>query len=1209
MNKQAYRVIFNVRRGALMAVAENVSSQGKNTSESAGAGTLASLVKSGGMRFAQLGVMIAVLFGGVTVVHGQIVADRNAASRPVVDQSANGKPVVQIVTPNAAGVSHNRYDQFNVGQGGAILNNSNAVTQTQQAGYINGNAALANGSARMILNEVTGASRSQLNGYIEVAGQRADVIVANPNGISCSGCGFINTSRGVLTTGTPEFAADGSLSNLRVKRGDISIDGNGMNAAGIDRVDLIARSVQVNGELWAKQLNVVTGANLVNYANLGVQVIQGDGATPTVGIDLGQLGGMYANKIRLVGTEAGVGVRSMGNIAAQGGDISIDNSGKVTLNGSTTATGNMTIHSGDGIANGGSLYGQQNVALTSEGVISNSGTFAAQANLSLNAASVNSTGTLGAGIDGSGNVTQGGNLSLDASGTIAATGRNTAGGNISLSALSLNLSGAQTSTAGNATLTARAGDIDHTGGNLQTVGIATLTAAGTINNTQGMLNASQLVLTTGNLTNQSGTGITQIAVTNTLDNSNGGLLKTNSADLSLTPQTLINDGGTIALAGSGRLTLNIGNGAGSLSSVGGSIGGNGLVTVTAGSIANRGGSIFSQQQLSISATQGIIDNSVGGVMRSAAGMDVNAAGAINNSGGVIEANGATDTLTVSGSSIDNSAGRIANSGSGLTQINGGSQITNRQGTLGGNGDLAIQTAQLDNSQQGQVIATGNQTLDIGSAMSNDGGRLSAGKNLTVNAANAGVTNVGGNIGAAGDIALTALSLDNTSGFIGSTVGSNRNIGLSTLRNLVNTAGTVSSSRNLKVTANTIVGNGNVVAAQDLMLNLQGDYVNAAGNVLTANHDLTLTTTGNLSNTGTLTAVNALTLNAINVDNQATGLINASATTIQASNAITNTGRIYGDDIALGAQSLTNDVDPGSGQAGAIAARNSINIGAANVVNREHALIQSLGDMSFGRTLDVNRLASGTADSIINGSATIDAGGTLRFQTASLLNSNNHFSTTVQDDAALTRSVTEYANWADPTNWFSAGSVSWSDSGDGGIVLVMPNGDRFEKFYKRDYTEVVQKTVVLSSDPGKISSGGNMILSGNVTNDKSIMVAGGTLSGSLGAINNIGATGTETTVDHMTAGENYYHWVDGHPHQNHYTYNQGGAAYDNVLASTTMDLPVWSVQQNTNPGSGANPAAAQTVSSSTVPSTNKINGVMPSANGPSQTIGNAANPLP
>jgi filamentous hemagglutinin len=244
MNKQAYRVVFNVRRGALMAVAENVSSQGKSTSESNGRGTAvltASTARSGWMRLAQLGVTIALLFGGVTVVSAQIVADRNAASRPVVDQSANGKPVVQIVTPNAAGVSHNRYDQFNVGQGGAILNNASALTQTQQAGYISGNAALANGSARMILNEVTGASRSQLNGYIEVAGQRADVIVANPNGISCSGCGFINTSRGVLTTGTPEFTADGSLSNLRVTRGDISIDGNGMNASGIDRVDLIAR--------------------------------------------------------------------------------------------------------------------------------------------------------------------------------------------------------------------------------------------------------------------------------------------------------------------------------------------------------------------------------------------------------------------------------------------------------------------------------------------------------------------------------------------------------------------------------------------------------------------------------------------------------------------------------------------------------------------------------------------------------------------------------------------------------------------------------------------------------------------------------------------------------------------------------------------------------------------------------------------------------
>jgi hypothetical protein len=133
-------------------------------------------------------------------------------------------------------------------------------------------------------------NRSQLNGFIEVAGQRADVIVANPNGILVGGLGFINTSRGMLTTGTPAFGGDGSLAAFRVTRGDINVSAGGINATGTDQLDLIARSVQLNDALWANQLNVVAGSNQVNYAIPGVQVIAVEGDRPTVGIDSAALG-------------------------------------------------------------------------------------------------------------------------------------------------------------------------------------------------------------------------------------------------------------------------------------------------------------------------------------------------------------------------------------------------------------------------------------------------------------------------------------------------------------------------------------------------------------------------------------------------------------------------------------------------------------------------------------------------------------------------------------------------------------------------------------------------------------------------------------------------------------------------------------------------------------------------------------------------------
>ena len=312
------------------------------------------------------------------IVTAQVIAAPNAAAnkRPVIDVTANGVPLVQITTPSPAGVSHNQYNQFNVDPAGVILNNSPTVVQTQQGGYVMGNPNLLGGAARIILNEVTSTNPSQLNGYTEVAGQQAEVIIANPNGISCNGCGFINTSRGMLTTGTPVMGAGGSLDALRVTGGNIQIGAAGLNASNVSQLDLIARSVQVNGQLWAANLNVIAGVNLVSYNTLGVQIIAGDANKPTVGIDVALLGGMYANKIRLVGTEAGVGVNSLGNLSAQAGDFTLDNQGQITLAGSTTASGNLTINGNTGITNSGTLYSQQAAQLTTTGDINNTGRIA-----------------------------------------------------------------------------------------------------------------------------------------------------------------------------------------------------------------------------------------------------------------------------------------------------------------------------------------------------------------------------------------------------------------------------------------------------------------------------------------------------------------------------------------------------------------------------------------------------------------------------------------------------------------------------------------------------------------------------------------------------------------------------------------------------------------------------------------------------------------
>jgi filamentous hemagglutinin len=205
MNKLCYRKVFNKSRGMIMVVGELVA-------------------------------LCAGLGSAGSALGADIIADPSAANhnRPQVESTANGRPLVNIVAPNVHGLSHNKYQQFNVGSGGAVLNNSGAISNTNTAGYVQGNPNLGSNSANIILNEVTHQNPSYLNGALEIAGKPAELIIANPSGISCNGCGFINTNKLTLTTGTPVFGGSGSLDAFRVIGGSVQFTGAGINANNLD---------------------------------------------------------------------------------------------------------------------------------------------------------------------------------------------------------------------------------------------------------------------------------------------------------------------------------------------------------------------------------------------------------------------------------------------------------------------------------------------------------------------------------------------------------------------------------------------------------------------------------------------------------------------------------------------------------------------------------------------------------------------------------------------------------------------------------------------------------------------------------------------------------------------------------------------------------------------------------------------------------------
>ena len=335
------------------------------------------------------------------VLASPIMPDNNAVitERPLVQETANQIPLVNITAPTNKGVSMNKYEQFNVEKQGAILNNSYVTSKTELAGYVQGNSNIVNGTAKVIVNQVTSGTPTSINGYLEVAGQRASVVVANPNGITVNGGGFLNTDHAVLTTGRAELNGAGNLQNYRVEQGKVAVEGKGLDGKGADSVSILARTIDVNAGVWANKLNTRTGQNHIDANNLKATALESSTVEtkPMIGLDVAAVGGMYANHITMVGTEAGVGVNLNGVVAGTQ-SVSVDANGHLSVNGmlqsdtSLVAKANSiqnikTIASGGNLdletkelTNTGNITSVKNGHIKVEETLTNKNTMAAGAN-------------------------------------------------------------------------------------------------------------------------------------------------------------------------------------------------------------------------------------------------------------------------------------------------------------------------------------------------------------------------------------------------------------------------------------------------------------------------------------------------------------------------------------------------------------------------------------------------------------------------------------------------------------------------------------------------------------------------------------------------------------------------------------------------------------------------------------------------------------
>ncbi|WP_050893055.1 two-partner secretion domain-containing protein [Neisseria meningitidis] len=334
MNKGLHRIIFSKKHSTMVAVAETANSQGKG--KQAGSSVSVSLKTSGdlcGKLKTTLKTLVCSLvsLSMVLPAHAQITTDKSAPKNQqvVILKTNTGAPLVNIQTPNGRGLSHNRYTQFDVDNKGAVLNNDR-----------NNNPFLVKGSAQLILNEVRGTA-SKLNGIVTVGGQKADVIIANPNGITVNGGGFKNVGRGILTTGAPQIGKDGALTGFDVRQGTLTVGAAGWNdKGGADYTGVLARAVALQGKLQGKNLAVSTGPQKVDYASGEISAGTAAGTKPTIALDTAALGGMYADSITLIANEKGVGVKNAGTLEAAK-QLIVTSSGRIENSGriATTADG------------------------------------------------------------------------------------------------------------------------------------------------------------------------------------------------------------------------------------------------------------------------------------------------------------------------------------------------------------------------------------------------------------------------------------------------------------------------------------------------------------------------------------------------------------------------------------------------------------------------------------------------------------------------------------------------------------------------------------------------------------------------------------------------------------------------------------------------------------------------------------------------------
>ncbi|TKI04145.1 hemagglutinin repeat-containing protein [Martelella alba] len=892
MNKHRYRVIFNNARGMPMAVSD-IAGAGRRVGPIRGT---PEPLSAAGPKWRLTALRFALLLAGGVAFRAHAGFDADPAApgdhQPAITHTANGIAQIDIQAHNEHGLSHNTYRQFDVEPAGVILNNSVQAASTQLAGYVDGNPWLAgSGEASMILNEVNSPHASHLDGWIEVAGRGAEVIIANPAGISCDGCGFINAHNATLAAGQA-LVQDGRLSGFDVERGEIIFAG----AANLnsDHATLIARAVRVNADVHARRLTIVTGRNITDRHGAILEKKPDDGASPEYALDVAALGGMYAHKIHMKGNEHGLGVRNAGRIGAMAGELTLTAEGRLENLGDMLSLAKMELTVDGEMRNTGRMASHDNMHLTVKGEhgrLLNDGHVAAKGDILAAAAGVRSGGQSRwqAGLDGRRRGVRSSALRMAAHGDIRLQGENDAGGEISLSGATLDLSGGRTTSP---VLVLDAGGALSLRGAQVCADRLIVHAPAGVDNDEGRLSAGAMTIKTSRLSNrrgslrQTGTGPLALRVHDALDrhDATASCVERNHRRRPAPSQGVIDNTGGVIDSGA-------------------------ALDINTGRMVNNDGRM--QARGDIVAMTYHIDNSDGQMLTDGDGKVI--AVCLDNRAGLLQAGGRVDCHAPA---VNNAGGRII--GAGDVALNSTRHLNNAGGLIDASGPLRVSAGIVDNSG-GRILAAGQTVVDT-RLLHNPQGKIHV-QGSDFHCQSGALDNRGGDIqtvghaqwlfrrkaGASADDALAEFNgsspeaghVDNTSGLIH--IGGHLALDAGELANRQGRIIAAGDRAELILTG--LTGEGQVISLGRLAVTLRGALHHTGE--MRAKDGLTLSATGPLTNMGLLSAGQALALSAHALDNDAGARIRAGEWRAALPGALRNCGQIRADAVRIVAQSLEN----------------------------------------------------------------------------------------------------------------------------------------------------------------------------------------------------------------------------------------------------------------------------------------------------------------